>query len=141
MIDPCLKKSLYFNAYTEKIKMNNTTFTKPTDEKEVVFYDRIEKYDIMKTIRDIQLKRTGMGIDEISNLHPIFKKENPELFTKVVKTSMSDSDISNLVYMTETRERVKRGEISFSDASREVSIHFAKQYQPEMIEEVPDLIP
>lgn len=98
-----------------------------------VFNDRVENYDIIQTIKDIQSKHNLHTQDELKNMYPEFSTDNPELFTKCCRNQMTKSDIEKMKYMLDLRLRVKEGKLSFHEASQMISVYMAKIYQPELL--------
>lgn len=98
------------------------------------FYDHDEPYDIIETIRDIQNKRDSLSMTEIGNIHPLFMKSHPPLFAKAVREKFSDDDMKRLIGMLKSIDSVRKGRVSFMDASKNTTITLAKQYQPELLD-------
>lgn len=98
-----------------------------------VFHNRKEDYDILTEVKEIQEQRKQFKIDEVEQMHTEFAKDNPELFKKCYNDDMTDDKIEELVYMIELRKKVKNNEISFEQASAQVSAYFAQKYQPELL--------
>lgn len=101
--------------------------------KEANFHNRQESYDILETVQNVQQNRGLYKLDEMKQMHPDFAKDNPELFKKCYDQSMTPREIDQLVYMLQTRNRVKSGEITFKKANELISVYFAQQYQPELL--------
>ena len=98
-----------------------------------VFQNRIEKYDIIETIQQIQNQRSLYKPDELRLLHADFAKDNPELFRKCLNTNMTPDDISKMKYLLDLRQQVKDGKIPFDKASGILSVKMAQEYQPELL--------
>lgn len=98
------------------------------------FEDREENYDVLEEIKAIQNEKNLYKYDEIKLMHQEFAEHNPELFEKCVREDMTNDDIQNTICLLQLRERVKKGEITYENASSMVSTIMARKYQPELLQ-------
>ena len=98
-----------------------------------VFTDRDESYDIETTLNNIQSQRHLYKLDELRQMHHDFATENPELFKKCSTEQLTRKDYDYVVFLLETRRKVKTGEMSFQQANQKVATYFAKAIQPELL--------
>lgn len=123
-----LKKLIYVRSIMDIKQTMSKDYEPPK------FEDRKENYNVLEEIKSIQKEKDLYKYDEIKLMHQEFAEHNPELFEKCVREKMTEDDIQNTICLLQLRERVKKGEISFEQASSMVSTIMARKYQPELLQ-------
>ena len=98
------------------------------------FHNREEEYDIIIEVNKIQEKREIYKMEEIKQMHNQFATDNPELFEKCCKEKLSTTDKKYIVFLLETRRKVKNNLITYQEANQIVSVFFAQEIQPELLQ-------
>lgn len=93
-----------------------------------------EKFDVIETIRNLQKdKKKGMIFADILNKYKQLYDNNRDLFRHASEHIWTEDDYEQLIEQLDLREKVRKGEMSFQDASSTASYLSAKRHQPELL--------